>query len=98
MLNLAIAMILNSVWEASGATLMSTNNHIGLGRIYIISSILSISIGFISSKYLESLNFTALSLSICDLFMSIYAVRKALSLTKDKLSIKKWEHIPKFVL
>ena len=98
MLNLAFAMILNSIWEASGATLMSTNNHIGLGRIYIISSILSISIGFISSKYLGSLNFTALSLSICDLFMSMYAVRKALSLTKDKLSIKRWKHIPKSVL
>lgn len=98
MLNLAFAMILNSIWEASGATLMSTNNHIGLGRIYIISSVLSISIGFISSKYLESLNFTALSLSICDLFMSMYAVRKALSLTKDNFSIKKWNHIPKSVL
>lgn len=98
MLNLAFAMILNSIWEASGATLMSTNNHIGLGRVYILSSLLSISVGVISSKYLVSLNFTALSLCICDLFMSMYAVRKALSLTKDKLLIRKWNHTPKSVL
>lgn len=88
MIALFLSMIFNSIWEASGAVLMSTNNHIGLGKVYIISSILSLILAIIVSYNCPKLYYIALCLGVTDIFMAIYSVRKAFEVTLDKCLLK----------
>lgn len=84
MIPLVIAMILNSLWEASGITLTSTNNHICMGYLYLLSTIIALAIAYLFCSYLN-LNITliAICIAISDILMVYYTIRKAYKITLD---------------
>ena len=59
---------------------MSTNNHIGMGVVYILSSLLSLIIGYIFAASLDNLNLVALSIGISDILMVCFSYKKAKSI------------------
>lgn len=80
MVSFFVAMIFNSIWEACGIVLMSTNNHIGMGVVYIFSTLLSLIIGYIFAASLGNLNLVALSIGISDILMVSFSYKKAKSI------------------
>lgn len=75
---LLIAMIFNAIWEACGATLTSTNNHIGMGIMFVISTLTALLSGFILINTLgRNIFWIAISLCISDILMSYFTFRKS---------------------
>jgi O-antigen/teichoic acid export membrane protein len=70
-----IIMIFNTIWFASSVILFATNKHKKYSLIYLISSILSILVGYIYLKLFNDVSYLPLSLLVMDIFL-ILAVGK----------------------
>lgn len=81
-------VLVNSIWEVSGMTLMATNMHTRLGVLFIILSTLSLGIGFFLVHYIHSLLVLVLCVLCVDICLSFYTLHKSMQLTQDS-----WKNI-----
>lgn len=81
-----ISIILNMLWSASGVTLLSTNNHQVMGRIYMLGTCISFCCAWLSASLGLSMICVALFLLPVHIFMDIYTINASLKLTNDNIT------------
>ena len=84
MLIFIIQIFVDSLWCSSSVTLLATNNHIILGKYYLISTLSALCFAVLLGSFGLSLNLIASTLIISNLFMCFYAIPAGFKLTKDK--------------
>lgn len=81
-----ISIILNMLWSASGVTLLSTNNHLVMGRIYMLGTCISFCFAWTSASLGLSMVYIALFLLPVHVFLDIYTIKASLKLTHDNFT------------
>ena len=80
-----VVLFFEMIWTSSGVTLMSTNNHVRLGLVYVSGAVISIITGIILSKYCPNIVWLEYTVLIMQCSLVVYTIRESLRLTKDKL-------------
>jgi O-antigen/teichoic acid export membrane protein len=83
MLSFLIIINVENIWTSSSICLVATNKHSKLGVLYVLFSLLSISLAFIMSFQHINISVIVLNLLIIHIPLSIYALRYAWNLTED---------------
>lgn len=67
----------NTIWNSQSITMLSTNNHTTLGKIFIVSCLLAVIASVILNNIYSSIYLCALCISISDIPLCRYATRKS---------------------
>lgn len=80
-----VALFVESLWTSSSVTLMATNNHTKLGVVYILVSLISISLALFAAMAEMPLWVIASTLIILHSIVACFSIKDGLRLTNDSL-------------
>lgn len=80
-----VVLFVESLWTSSSVTLMATNNHTKLGVVYILASLISISMALFAAMAMMPLWIIASTLIILHSILTCFSIKEGLKLTNDSL-------------
>lgn len=78
-------LITNSIWYTNSVVLFATNNHKTYALLYMISTIVSLGIGYFIVKVFHNISFLPISLFIIDIFSINIVIKESLKIIDDTL-------------
>jgi len=84
---LIISMLTNSLWNSSSVILLATNNHKEFSILYLLVSIAVFFSSLILLYLTNDIVYLPISMIFVDLILVIYALKKTMIITNDKLTI-----------
>lgn len=80
-----ISIFFKMFWTSSGVTLMATNQHNTMGRVYLAGTLISFVMGYYFASIGTSVIVIAMTILIAHLSLDLYTIKASLSLTQDNL-------------
>ena len=81
-----ITLFTNTLWSASSTVLISTNNHKTYSIIYLISTIISLSIAYLILILFNSISYLPLALLIIDVLLIYAVLRQSLKIVDEDIN------------
>tara|TARA_R100001143_G_C3359955_1_gene134824 strand:- start:1975 stop:3273 length:1299 start_codon:yes stop_codon:yes gene_type:complete len=82
---LLLSVILNSIWNSSVLVLQATNEHQEFSILYVVLTLISLTVAYIILLTTSRIELIPLSLYITDLILIIYVFKKSLKIVDDDI-------------
>jgi len=93
MLAFLIILIIKNIWTTSSVTLMATNKHSSIGILYIILSVVSIALAYLTQVIQHSVIVMIYCQLAIEIPLSLYALKQGFDLTQDTFTEFKSNYI-----